>query len=56
MFSEAAYLYDPGNPESVRELQQPKKVNRIGYLSGSTEQVSPPVPMEFGWRCASWAT
>ena len=34
MFSEAEYLYDPGNPESVRELQQPKKVNRIGYLSG----------------------
>ena len=36
--------------------QQPKKVARIGYLSGPMQLVTPPVPKEFGWLCANVAT
>ena len=38
------------------EAQQPKKVPRIGYLSSVIQPVSPPVPRQFGWLCASVAT
>ena len=41
----------------IAEAQQPKKVPRIGYLSSRPIQlVSPPVPRQFGWLCASLAT
>ena len=40
----------------IAEAQQPKKVPRIGYLSASTQLLSPPVPRQFGWLCASLAT
>ena len=40
----------------VAQAQQPKKVPRIGYLSAPTPLLSPPVPRQFGWLCASWAT
>ena len=41
----------------IAEAQQPKKVPRIGYLSASdASYVSPPVPRQFGWLCASLAT
>ncbi len=38
------------------EAQQPKKVARIGYLVNPIQLVSPPVPRQFGWLCASLAT
>ena len=39
------------------EAQQPKKVPRIGYLSIDRSQLlTPPVPRQFGWLCASLAT
>ena len=41
---------------AIAEAQQPKKVPRIGYLSNPTQLLSPPVPRQFGWRCASVAT
>jgi hypothetical protein len=42
---------------SLAHAQQPKKVLRIGYLSGGAMQlVSPPVPRPFGWLYASVAT
>ena len=40
----------------VAEAQQPKKVPRIGYLSGLDPLAIPPVPRHFGWLCASSAT
>ena len=40
----------------VTEAQQPKKVSRIGYLSNPIQLLSPPVPRQFGWLCASLAT
>ena len=36
--------------------QQPKKILLIGYLRGSTQLVSPPVPRQFGSVCVSLAT
>ena len=42
---------------AIATAQQPKKVPRIGYLSsGDASYVSPPVPRQFGWLCASVAT
>ena len=41
---------------AVASAQQPKKVPRIGYLAAGDPLVSPPVPREFGWLCASLAT
>ena len=42
---------------AMAQAQQPKKVHRIGYLSSCPIQlVSPPVPRQFGWLCASLAT
>ena len=42
---------------SAAAAQQPEKVPRIGYLSApDPAQLSPPVPREFGWLCASLAT
>jgi hypothetical protein len=39
------------------EPQQPKKVPRIGYFYQiATQLLTPPVPREFGWLCASLAT
>jgi hypothetical protein len=38
------------------EAQQPAKVPQIGYLSNAIQLVSPPVPRQFGWLCASVAT
>ena len=41
----------------IAEAQQPKKVPRIGYLASSEPQLlTPPVPRQFGWLCASLAT
>ena len=40
----------------IAEAQQPKKVPRIGYLSNPGQLLSPPVPRQFGWLCASVAT
>jgi hypothetical protein len=37
------------------EAQQPKKIFRIGYRR-SIQLLSPPMPKEFGWRCAILAT
>ena len=37
----------------VAAAQQPKKVSRLGYLSNSTQLLTPPAPREFGWLCAS---
>ena len=42
---------------AMAQAQQPKKVPRIGYLSPCrSSYVSPPVPRQFGWLCASLAT
>jgi hypothetical protein len=43
---------------SVATAQQPKKVSRIGIYRRATQLVlvSPPVPRQFGWLCASVAT
>jgi hypothetical protein len=38
------------------EAQQPKKVPQMGTYRRSIRLVSPPVPREFGWLCASLAT
>ena len=40
----------------IAEAQQPKKISRIGYLSRAIQLMSPPVPRQFGWLCASVAT
>ena len=40
----------------IAEAQQPKKVFRIGILSGSAPDVSPPVSWQFARLCASVAT
>ena len=42
--------------ELTAEAQQPKKIPPIGYLVASDAALSPPVPREFGWLCASVAT
>ncbi len=42
---------------SPAQAQQPKKVPRIGYLSEvERSYLTPPVPRQFGWLCASVAT
>ena len=38
------------------QAQQPKKVYRIDIYRRKTQLVSPPVPSQFGWLCASLAT
>ena len=41
---------------TVAHAQQPEKVPRIGYLAGAMQLLSPLVPRQFGWLCASLAT
>ena len=40
----------------IAEAQQPKKVPRIGYLARPIQLLSPPVPRQFAWLCASLVT